>query len=301
MVRSRPDSGQTTYTWLPRSAPTNATPRPPIAARRLPPCCPRRPPRSPRCLPSATRRASRWCRAAPAASLAGGALPTADCVLLATDSTGQFDFCRERVLGYPATERTRRIVMGRHVVDQWPDPPAAWSPELRRDFVAGVGSGVVGTRRCPRPTGCRVWHLCLGPGERIGLHRPRARLFLDGDDVGPRPDSRYDDGSTRERRATPPGTTAARCAMRRGQSMIHDRARTSATPNWGCATVEFLDSANAALAVPEDKRAAQQGGLASPRSIRGPHGDARARPDDPRRRKAQDRATACKRCWRRTR
>ena len=27
-------------------------------------------------------------------SLAGGSLPTADCVLLATASTGQFGFCR---------------------------------------------------------------------------------------------------------------------------------------------------------------------------------------------------------------
>ena len=141
--------------------------------------------------------------------------------------------------------------MGRHVVDQWPDPPAAWSPELRRDFVAGVGSGVVGTRLVYETDRVRVWHLCLGPGERIGFHTHVLDYFWTVMTSG-RARSRYDDGSTREVSYTAGDTQHLRYAA--GQSMIHDLENIGDT-ELVFATVEFLDSANAALAVPEDKRA----------------------------------------------
>jgi beta-alanine degradation protein BauB len=141
--------------------------------------------------------------------------------------------------------------MGRHVVDQWPDPPATWSPELRRDFVAGVGSGVVGTRLVSETDRVRVWHLCLGPGERIGFHTHVLDYFWTVMTSG-RARSRYDDGSTREVSYTAGDTQHLRYAA--GQSMIHDLENIGDT-ELVFATVEFLDSANAALAVPENVRA----------------------------------------------
>ena len=135
--------------------------------------------------------------------------------------------------------------MTKHVIDHWPDAPAAWPPELRRDFAAGAGNGRVGSRLVSETDRVRVWHLFLGPGERIGFHTHVLDYFWTAMTPG-RARSHYADGAAREVTYQAGDTQHHRYAP--GESMIHDLENIGES-DLVFATVEFLDSPNAPLRV----------------------------------------------------
>ncbi|PJN95538.1 hypothetical protein CNY89_07900 [Amaricoccus sp. HAR-UPW-R2A-40] len=121
----------------------------------------------------------------------------------------------------------------------------------RRDFAAGAGNRRVGSRLVSETGRVRVWRLTPAPGERIGfpshvldyfwtaLTPGRARSHHGGGEVR---EVAYQAGDTQHHRYGP------------GEWMIHDLENTGETA-LDFVTVEFLDSANAPLAVAEEATA----------------------------------------------
>jgi hypothetical protein len=113
-------------------------------------------------------------------------------------------------------------------------------------------NGCVGQLLLSESDRVRVWSLSLAPGERIGFHRHVLDYFWTALSDG-RSRSHYGDGRTVEAEYRAGDTRHMRFA--KGESMIHD------LQNIGDAvlaytTVEFLDSANPPLAIPDTARRA---------------------------------------------
>lgn len=130
-------------------------------------------------------------------------------------------------------------------ISQWPVPPADWPPELRQDFAAGAGRGQVGSRLVSETDRVRVWSLSLKPGERIGFHTHVLDYFWTAV-TGGRARSHYADGRVGEV-VYEPGDTQHH-TFPAGAFMIHDLENIGET-ELTFTTVEFLDSANAPLAL----------------------------------------------------
>src|SRR5215211_4280218 len=107
------------------------------------------------------------------------------------------------------------------VVDRGP-----WPEAIAREFERARDNGCVGTRLISETERVRVWEIRLKPGERISFHRLVLRLA----------------GETQHESYGP------------GESKIHDLKNTG-DAELVFITVEFLDSANAALPVPGEVRA----------------------------------------------
>ena len=132
------------------------------------------------------------------------------------------------------------------VVDRGP-----WPEAIAREFERARDNGCVGTRLISETERVRVWEYALGPGERIGFHRhvldyfwtavSRARALAHAATARP------------SRRATSPARRSMR-ATARASPRIHDLENTG-DAELVFVTVEFLDSANAALPVPGEVRA----------------------------------------------
>lgn len=137
--------------------------------------------------------------------------------------------------------------MDKHVITQWPDAPADWSPELRADFLASRGNGQVGSRLVSQTNRVRVWALRLAPGERIGFHTHVLDYFWTSV-TGGAARSHYADGRTVDVVYTEGETQ--HLSFPAGQFMIHDLENTG-SGDLVFTTVEFLDSANAPLPLPE--------------------------------------------------
>lgn len=137
--------------------------------------------------------------------------------------------------------------MTKAIIADWPEAPAGFDPALRRDFAAGAGNGRVGSRLVSETKRVRVWRLTLAPGERIGFHTHVLDYFWTALTPG-RARSHYGSGEVREV-SYEAGDTQHHC-YGPGEWMIHDLENTGETA-LDFVTVEFLDSANAPLAVAE--------------------------------------------------
>ncbi|OMI05837.1 hypothetical protein BSN85_23100 [Bradyrhizobium brasilense] len=152
--------------------------------------------------------------------------------------------------------------MTKHIIDQWPAAPSGWPLELQHAFAAGAGNGKVGSLLVSETERVRVWLLRLRPGERIGFHTHVLDYFWTAVTAG-RARSNYGDGLAKEV-AYQAGDTQHRRYMA-GECMIHDLENTGDT-ELVFTTVEFLDSANAALPLlPYEAQPADAAGHATPR------------------------------------
>ena len=125
-----------------------------------------------------------------------------------------------------------------------------WPAGILADFVANQFNGCVGHVLLSETDRVRVWSLSLKPGERIHFHRHVLDYFwtvlTDG-----KSRSHYHDGRTQEviYRA---GDTR-HMAFGKGEFMVHDLENIG-DGVLAYTTVEFLDSANEALPVPDQVR-----------------------------------------------
>jgi hypothetical protein len=129
---------------------------------------------------------------------------------------------------------------------------AAWPPEIRAEFEREAASPnpCVGTELLSENERVRVWIIRLAPGERVGFHRHVLDYFWTSVNGG-RGRQHLADGTTVEYSYVPGETRHERYAA--GEYKVHDRE------NLGDAemifnTIEFLDSANAALPLPAEVR-----------------------------------------------
>lgn len=127
-----------------------------------------------------------------------------------------------------------------------PAPPD-WDAAIRAEFERDQLNGRVGSTLVSQSERVRVWSLRLRPGERIGFHRHVLDYFWTAVSGG-RSRSRYADGRILETEY-PEGATR-HFAFGPGEFMIHDLANVGDT-ELVFTTVEFLDSANPPLPIPE--------------------------------------------------
>src|ERR1700751_239075 len=127
----------------------------------------------------------------------------------------------------------------------WP-PEIAAGPERERKSP----NGCVGQRLLSESERVRVWEIRLKPGERFGFHRHVLDYFWSALNAG-RARAHLDDASTVEHTYTAGETRHEPHA--RGHSKVHDLENTGDT-ELIFTTVEFLDSANKPLPVPDSVR-----------------------------------------------
>jgi hypothetical protein len=127
-----------------------------------------------------------------------------------------------------------------HIDNTWPDA-------IRAEFEANWNNGCVGTRLLSESDRARVWEIRLKPGERIGFHRHVLDYFWTAV-TGGKARSHTQDGTVVEAEYYPGETRHASYAG--GEYKIHDLENIGDT-ELIFTTVEFLDSANAPLAIPD--------------------------------------------------
>src|SRR3954451_22756181 len=130
---------------------------------------------------------------------------------------------------------------------------SAWSPELVAEFEreGNNPNPCVGNALVSETDRVRVWTIRLKPGERIGFHRHVLDYFWTAVTAG-RGRSRMQDGTTVEKSYFAGETQHESYGA--GEPKIHDLENTGEA-ELVFTTVEFLDSANAALPVPGEVRA----------------------------------------------
>ena len=137
--------------------------------------------------------------------------------------------------------------------------PLPWSAELAAEFDRNQYNGCVGTELVSESARVRVWMIHLAPGRRIGFHRHVLDYFWTAVTTG-RGRQHMHDRTTIEKTYLAGETRHE--TYRPGEYKIHDLENIGDT-ELVFTTVEFLDSANEPLPVPESVRrqAAQPGGL----------------------------------------
>ena len=126
-------------------------------------------------------------------------------------------------------------------VDQtWPD----W---LKGEFATNGGNARVGSKLLSVSDRVRVWHLSLAPGDRLPVHCHVLDYFWTALTSG-RGRSHYHDGRTQERGYEIGDTAHYRFAA--GEFMMHDLENVGEQV-LAFTTVEFLDSANPPLPLPQ--------------------------------------------------
>jgi len=130
--------------------------------------------------------------------------------------------------------------------------PTEWPAEIKAEFERESRSpnGCVGTELLSETNTVRVWIIRLQPGERVGFHRHVLNYFWTSVNGG-RGRQHLMDGSTVEHNYAPGETRHESYGS--GQFKVHD------LENLGDRemifnTIEFLDSANKPLAVPDKIR-----------------------------------------------
>lgn len=131
---------------------------------------------------------------------------------------------------------------------------AEWPEAIKQEFEreAAQPNGCVGTQLLSETDRVRVWIIRLKPGERVGFHRHVLDYFWTAVTPG-RGRQHLQDGSTVEHGYSAGETCHETYGS--GEFKVHD------LENIGGAdlifnTVEFLDSANPPLAIPQAVRAA---------------------------------------------
>jgi len=125
-----------------------------------------------------------------------------------------------------------------------------WPANVRADLEANGHRGLVGHVLLSESPRVRVWALRLKPGERIGFHRHVLDYFWTALADG-RGRSHFGDGRVADS-AYRAGDTK-HMTYAKGEFMVHDLENIGDT-ELAFTTVEFLDSANAPLPVPDEYR-----------------------------------------------
>lgn len=131
---------------------------------------------------------------------------------------------------------------------------SAWPPAIAAEFERERqnNNGCVGSMLLSESEQVRVWMIRLAPGERIGFHRHVLDYFWTSV-TGGRGRQHVHDGSTVEYTYQPGETRHETYGP--GEYKVHDLENIG-DGEMVFMTVEFLDSANAPLALPEEIRRA---------------------------------------------
>ncbi len=133
-------------------------------------------------------------------------------------------------------------------------PREDWPASVINEFRLNQHNGCVGTRLLSETQRVRVWTIRLAPGERIGFHRHVLDYFWTA--VAPGVGlSHMQDGSTVESRYHAGETRHE--SYRRGDYKVHDLENIGDT-ELVFTTVEFLDSENEPLPLPDTIRATER-------------------------------------------
>ena len=129
---------------------------------------------------------------------------------------------------------------------------SAWSPEIAAEFAreAKNPNPCVGSTLLSENERSRVWIIRLAPGERIGFHRHVLDYFWTSVSGG-KGRQHVHDGTTVEYTYAPGETRHE--SYGKGEFKVHDLENLSAT-EMVFMTVEFKDSANAPMPLPEGVR-----------------------------------------------
>jgi beta-alanine degradation protein BauB len=127
---------------------------------------------------------------------------------------------------------------------------AGWAGSIAEDLARNQYNACVGTRLLSETDRVRVWEIRLKPGERIGFHRHVLDYFWTVITPG-RALSRSEDGSTVETEYV--GGQTQHLSYGSNEYKIHDLENIGNT-ELIFTTVEFLDSANAPLPLPDSIR-----------------------------------------------
>src|SRR5262245_28713992 len=147
-----------------------------------------------------------------------------------------------------------RTAMALTMLDKTPvaATKAAWPAEIAADFEREQKNpnGCVGQRLISESNRVRVWEIRLKPGQRFGFHRHVLDYFWSCS-TGGKARAHVSDGTTVEHTYKPGETRHESHA--KGHFKVHDLENTG--PNeLHFTTVEFLDSANDPLPVPDSVR-----------------------------------------------
>ena len=132
-----------------------------------------------------------------------------------------------------------------------PGAAAGVAAGLAGEFAAARDNGCVGTSLLSEDARCRVWTIVLEPGARIGFHTHVLDYFWTAVTAG-RARSHYGDGRVAE--VDYRAGDIQHLSFGPGESMTHDLANIGDT-DLIFTTVEFLDSANRPLDLPDAVRA----------------------------------------------
>jgi hypothetical protein len=125
-----------------------------------------------------------------------------------------------------------------------------WSPELRQELADNQFTAIVGSTLVSETAKLRVWHLSIPPGKRCTFHRHVLNYFWTCHTHG-KARGYMDDGRITETIHFPGDTRHLDFAA--GEFMVHSVENIGDT-ELVFTTVEFLDSPNPALPVPDEVR-----------------------------------------------
>lgn len=123
---------------------------------------------------------------------------------------------------------------------------ADWPDHVKQDLERNAFNGCVGDTLLSETDRVRVWKIMLKPGERIGFHRHVLDYFWTAVTAG-RARSHVGDGTTYEATHYPGETKNLHFG--KGEYKLHDLENIGDT-DLIFTTVEFLDSTNAPLPIP---------------------------------------------------
>jgi hypothetical protein len=129
-------------------------------------------------------------------------------------------------------------------------PRSHWPLELQRDFEEGYHNGCVGSVLVSETDKVRVWHLHIPPGKRCGFHRHVLTYFWTAHKEG-LARGYFEDGSIVDVKHYNGETR--HLSFGSGEYMVHSVENIGAT-DLLFTTVEFLDSPNKPLPVPDEMR-----------------------------------------------
>ena len=135
------------------------------------------------------------------------------------------------------------------------EPSAKWSAALQDEFTRNQLNPCVGTRLLSRDSRVRVWEVRLKPSERLGFHRHVLDYFWVATTPG-KARSNQQDGSVVE--VTYMAGQTCHLTYGPGEFKVHDLENIGES-EFVFTTVEFLDSANLPLPLPDAMAVELQG------------------------------------------
>lgn len=138
------------------------------------------------------------------------------------------------------------------------NPRAHWPEDIRQQFEAGEQNGCVGSVLVSETPRVRVWHLHIPVGQRTKFHRHVLTYFWTAHHAG-KARGYYEDGRIVDVDHYQGETK--HLAYGAGEHLVHAVENIGST-DLLFTTVEFLDSANPPLAIPDDVRLRPPAGAA---------------------------------------